>query len=88
MGRKGTKKRSLRMLAVKCQEGEWNGYAASGALFIILYVVGIPGVQLYLLYRNRHILHVREGMTHEEKQEQHVVEKEYGSIYANYTSEC
>jgi hypothetical protein len=73
---------------VTCQEGEWNGYAASGALFIILYVVGIPGVQLYLLYRNRHILHVREGMTHEEKQEQHVVEKEYGSIYANYTTEC
>ena len=73
---------------VTCQEGEWNGYAASGALFIILYVVGIPGVQLYLLYRNRDILHVREGMTHEEKQEQHVVEKEYGSIYANYTTEC
>eukprot|EP00945_MAST-04E_sp_MAST-4E-sp1_P002491 g2491.t1 len=73
---------------VTCQEGEWNGYAASGVVFILLYVVGIPGVQLYLLYRNRHILHVREGMTHEEKQRQHVVEKEYGSIYTNYTSEC
>jgi hypothetical protein len=24
---------------VTCQEGEWNGYAASGVLFIILYVV-------------------------------------------------
>ena len=73
---------------VTCQEGEWNGYAASGVVFILLYVVGIPGVQLYLLYRNRHILHVREGMTHEEKQQQHIVEKEYGSIYANYTTEC
>merc|ERR1719240_1569399 len=70
---------------VTCQEGQWNGYAASGALFIILYVVGIPGIQLYLLYRNRHILHAREDMTHEEKQQQHIVEKEYGSIYANYT---
>ena len=27
-------------------------------------------------------------MTHEEKQQQHIVEKEYGSIYANYTTEC
>ena len=73
---------------VKCQEEEWNRYAASAVAFIILYVVGIPGVQLYLLYRNRRILHVREGMTQEEKQQQHVVEKQYGSIYANYTTEC
>ena len=27
-------------------------------------------------------------MTQEEKQQQHVVEKQYGSIYANYTTEC
>ena len=27
-------------------------------------------------------------MTHVEKQQQHVVEKEYGSIYANYNSDC
>jgi hypothetical protein len=73
---------------VECQQEEWNGYAASGVVFILLYVIGIPGFQLFLLYRNRHILHVRGDMSHEEKQQQHIVEKEYGSIYANYTPEC
>ena len=72
----------------ECHSDGWYVYVAFAVVFIILYVVGIPGVQLYLLYRNRRVLHVREGMTHEEKQQQHVVEKQYGSIYANYTTEC
>ena len=73
---------------VKCQQGEWNGYAAFGAICILLFVIGIPGVQLYILYKNRRLLHVRDGMTHKEKQQQHIVQKEYGSIYEHYTEEC
>ena len=73
---------------VKCQQGEWNGYAAFGAICILFFVIGIPGVQLYILYKNRRLLHVRDGMTHKEKQQQHIVQKEYGSIYEHYTEEC
>ena len=72
---------------VKCQEGAWNGYAAFGAICIVCFVIGIPGVQLYILYKNRRLLHVRDEMTHKEKQQQHIVQKEYGSIYEHYTEE-
>ena len=73
---------------VKCQEGAWNGYAAFGAICIVCFVIGIPGVQLYILYKNRRLLHARDEMTHKEKQQQHIVQKEYGSIYEHYTEEC
>ena len=74
--------------SVKCQQGEWNGYAGGGVVFIILYVIGIPGIQLYLLVRNRKHLHLHDEMSHEDKVKQRLVEKEYGSIYNNYTEEC
>ena len=57
-------------------------------MIIILYVLGIPGIQLYLLVRNRKHLHLHNEMSHEDKVKQRLVEKEYGSIYNNYTEEC
>ena len=70
---------------VKCREGEWNAYAAFGVLFIILYVIGIPAVQFYLLYANRKNLYADSC---EDLKKQHIVQKEYGSIYENYTPAC
>jgi hypothetical protein len=70
---------------VKCREGEWNKYAAFGALFIILYVIGIPATQFYLLFTNRKNLYADNC---EDMKKQHIVQKEYGSIYENYNPAC
>merc|ERR1712196_463574 len=73
--------------SVKCQQGEWNGYAGAGVVFILLYVIGIPGIQLYLLVKNRKYLHAHDDMSPGDKVKHRIVEKEYGSIYSNYTED-
>ena len=52
---------------------------------MVLYVIGIPFVQLYLLYTNRDNLHKDEC---KDTRLQHMIEKEYGSIYLHYVNEC
>jgi hypothetical protein len=69
---------------VKCREGVWNGYAGIAGLCIIVYVIGLPAFQLYVLRKNRANLHRTDC---DDPQRQRVVEKEFGSIYFHYTPE-
>ena len=69
---------------VKCQEGVWNVYAGVAGLGIVVYVIGLPAFQLYVLLTNRANLHRTDC---EDPQAQRIVEKEYGSIYVHYTPE-
>eukprot|EP00944_MAST-04C_sp_MAST-4C-sp1_P003651 g3651.t1 len=71
--------------SVKCQEDRWNTNAIFAGIFMVLYVIGIPFVQLYLLYTNRDNLHKDEC---KDTRLQHMIEKEYGSIYLHYVNEC
>ena len=68
-----------------CQGEEYTTYAAVGVLCIFLYVLGIPGYQLYKLYKNRKNLHAESC---ENRRLQLQLVKEYGSIYEHYTMEC
>jgi hypothetical protein len=70
---------------VKCREGSWNAYAAVGVFCAVLFVIGIPAVQLWLLYRNRKNLHKDSC---ENSKLQRIVQKEYGSMYQHYKPEC
>lgn len=73
---------------VQCRAGDWNGSAAEAVVCIFLYVLGIPGVQWYVLYRNRKCLYERENMSHAEKEKQYKMQKQFGSIYSHYVPEC
>eukprot|EP00944_MAST-04C_sp_MAST-4C-sp1_P003884 g3884.t1 len=73
---------------VQCRAGDWNRYAAVAVACIFLYVLGIPGVQWYVLYRNRKCLYERENMSHAEKEKQYKMQKQFGSIYSHYVPEC
>ena len=73
---------------VRCREGEWNDYASVAVICIFLYVLGIPGVQWYVLYRNRKCLYETEKMSHAEKEKQYKMKKQFGSIYGHYIPEC
>ncbi len=73
---------------VKCREGEWNTYAAVAFVCIVVYVVGIPGIQWVVLFKNRKRLYANKEMSHEEKVQQNIVRKQYGSIYKHYIPEC
>merc|ERR1719506_2303593 len=47
---------------VTCQEGEWNTYAAVAFVCIVVYVVGIPGIQWVVLFKNRKRLYANKEM--------------------------
>ena len=68
---------------VKCQEGSGTVHDVAG-LGIVVYVLGLPAFQLYILLTNRANLHRTDC---EDPQAQRVVEKQYGSIYVHYTPE-
>ena len=70
---------------VKCREGEWNVYAGVAVLCIVVYVIGLPAFQLYVLLKNRANLHRADC---DDPKAQRRMEKEFGSIYAHYTPEA
>ena len=70
---------------VKCREGEWNFFAAVACICIAVYVIGLPGFELYYLMRNRKNLH-RENCL--DPKQQRRIEKEFGSVYAHYRPEA
>jgi hypothetical protein len=66
---------------VKCRTGRWNGYAAIAGACIIVYVIGLPAFQLYVLLKNRVNLHRQDC---KDQKTQRRLEKELGSIYSHY----
>ena len=48
---------------VKCREGEWNFFAAVACICIAVYIIGLPGFELYYLMRNRKNLHLKTAKT-------------------------
>jgi Ca2+-binding EF-hand superfamily protein len=71
--------------SIKCWEGDWNGYAAIAFICIIMYVIGLPAMQGYILWKFRDNLHKRSC---KDPKLQRQVEKEFGSIYAHYTDDA
>ena len=64
--------------SIKCWEGDWNGYAALAFFFIIVYVIGLPVIQMFVLWKYRDNLHKRSC---KDPKIQRQVEKETKKAY-------
>ena len=69
----------------ECYGDAWWGYGALAILCIIVYLIGIPASQLYVLWKNRKHLHETSALN---LQAHKLVKKRYGSLYENYTEDC
>jgi hypothetical protein len=61
---------------IKCWEGEWNWYASVATFCIIVYIIGLPATQGFILYRYRDNLHKNSC---KDPKIQRKVEKEFGT---------
>jgi hypothetical protein len=71
--------------SVECYVGTWWSYAVFAILCIIVYVIGIPFAQLYVLWKHRKNLHENSA---EDPQSHRLVKKQFGSLYENFTDDC
>ena len=71
--------------SVECYVGTWWNYGGVAILCMIIYVIGIPGIQFYVLWQNRHHLHETSAL---DQQSHRLVKKQFGSLYDNYTEDC
>ena len=70
--------------SVECYVGTWWNYGGVAILCIILYVVGVPMMQLFALLRNREHLHETSALDH---QSHRLVKRQLGTLYDRYTDE-
>jgi hypothetical protein len=64
--------------------GTWWNYGGVAIFCIILYVVGVPMMQLLALLRNRKHLHETSALDH---QSHRMVKRQLGTLYDRYTDE-
>ena len=72
-------------MSVRCFEEEWWGYFCWAITGIVLYVLGIPLMQFYALFKNRRNLHYEVA---EDKKVQRQIAKMYGPTYLHYNEHC
>jgi hypothetical protein len=70
--------------SIKCREEEWNTYAIIAGIYALIYVVGLPLFQGIVLFKYRDNLHKDSC---KDPKVQRRIEKQYGSIYADYKDE-
>ena len=65
-------------LTIECHQDVHKFYIACATMFLILYVIGIPGFMFYILFTNRNEIHNKDSPKHQE------LAKRFGSLYDQY----
>jgi hypothetical protein len=74
--------------SVVCFERSWNATAVLGYMCMVVFVVGIPAVQFFVLWRNRKYISEDECVSDEDYARHLEIKARYGSIFDAYVSSC
>jgi hypothetical protein len=74
--------------SVVCFESSWNATAVLGYMCMVVFVVGIPAVQFFVLWRNRKYISEDECVSDEDYARHLEIKARYGSIFDAYVSSC
>ena len=74
--------------SVVCFESSWNSTAVLAYVCMVVFVVGIPAVQFFILWRNRKYISEDDCVSDEDYARHLEIKAKYGSLFDAYVSSC